>query len=138
MRTTRDVIHLLRSLDGPSREVDAEIYRLVSGFPEDSHRPGWLGPNPGDQHGTFEARARRYTESVDAALTLIPPGWTRCVDASAPEEGIDIDLYPPDQFSPGSSVRGMHHTHEAIATAIAALQARLAIERGDASAAEGG
>lgn len=135
MTTTRVLIYRLQNLVGPSRDADAEIYLLVSGFPEDSHRPGWLGPNPGDQHGTFEGRARRYTESVDAALTLIPPGWTRCVDASAPEEGIDIDLYPPDEFSPASSVRGAHAI-EAIATAIAALRARLAIERG--ADAEGG
>lgn len=32
-------------------------------------------------------------KSLDATLQILPPGWTRVVDASAPEYGIDVTLF---------------------------------------------
>lgn len=66
-----NLISRLRDATGPSRELDAEIAKLV-GAP---HGP-W-------EHVTVETRsisyvdeqAPAYTASLDAAMTLAEPGW---------------------------------------------------------------
>ena len=71
-----------------------------------------------------------FTSSIDAAITLIPKGWTRVIDASAPEHGIDVDLFPPDNLAKkirdvkGSSLR------EPLAICAAALRARSRVDVG--------
>jgi len=61
------------------------------------------------------------------------PGWTRVVDASAPELGVAVELLPPDDAPPAlqaAKIKGDHdletHAHlEAIfAATIAQLEAR--------------
>jgi hypothetical protein len=59
-----------------------------------------------------------WTRSIDCALVLVPEGWTRAVDATAPECGIDVDL-----FAKGEERVKACHDNEAIATCIAALKA---------------
>lgn len=55
------LIARLEALDGPDREVDAEI---------EARRLGKKKAYPAD----FE-HAPHYTASIDAALTLVPGGW---------------------------------------------------------------
>jgi hypothetical protein len=41
-----------------------------------------------------------YNGSLDAAHSLqqgLLPGWTRSVDATAPDLGIDVDMWPPSK-----------------------------------------
>jgi hypothetical protein len=59
----------LQSATEPSRELDDEIAMLVKAVPDGMERYGigwWHGPG-GQWH------TPRYTESTDAALTLVPP-----------------------------------------------------------------
>jgi hypothetical protein len=49
----------LEALDGPDRELDAEI----------------AGTDPTTVHWHDEDETPRYTASIDAAVTLIPEGW---------------------------------------------------------------
>lgn len=67
--------------------------------------------------------APRLTTSLDAALTLVPEGWTWDVDATAPECGVDWTLHPQglEEFA----VTGTAPT-PALALCIAALKARSA------------
>ena len=55
--------------------------------------------------------APMLTTSLDAIVSLIEmelPGWTRAVDATAPELGIDVDLFPPRE-SLCQRVQGTHN-----------------------------
>jgi len=74
----------LQSATGPSRELDAEI-ALANGWtftkmkPEngcggDKH-PYWRRPGETEWYMRTLAGPPRYTESIDAALTLVPEGW---------------------------------------------------------------
>src|SRR6266852_4226988 len=59
----------LRSATGPSRELDDEIATLFKVVPDGMEHcgPGWWGG------GGVQWDTPRYTESIDAALTLMPP-----------------------------------------------------------------
>lgn len=122
-----DLIERVGKAEGPDREIDADLVRTccpgsrVSQYLASDEEPSvfhahTIGLND-------RADVPRYTESLDAALSLVDrmlPGWTRSVDATLPEAGIAVDLYPPDQGSAG--VRGDHKI-EAIATCLALLRA---------------
>lgn len=95
-----DLIKRLREATEASRELDMEIAKLA-----------------GVPYGPY--KAPRYTASLDAAMTLIPKGWTRDVDATAPECGIDVTLH-----GKGSVLNRATHDSEPIATCIAALLSR--------------
>lgn len=46
-----------------------------------------------------------------ALMRTVLPGWTRVVDASAPELGIAVELMPPDDASPqlqAAKIKGDH------------------------------
>jgi hypothetical protein len=83
-------------------------------------------------HGFGREVAPDFVGSIDVALTLVPPGWVRSVDATYPAGGIDVDLFleSEDYASVSamkarieSEIRGTHQS-EAVATCIAALKAR--------------
>lgn len=134
--TKDELIAALEKATGPSRELDAEISaatRLLPGFPRHEYvAPATMEARedgtvdcyaaaPGRAPQRVErARAPQWTASIDAALALVPDGWTRAVDATAPELGVDVQLFPP---ADGSEVVGSHK-HEALALCIAALRAR--------------
>jgi len=69
-----DILFRLQSATGPNRELDAGI-ALANGWTErrreDLQGPytRWHGPK-----GQDYPNAPRYTESIDAALTLVPEG----------------------------------------------------------------
>jgi len=71
-----------------------------------------------------------FTSSLDAALALVEeklPGWTRLVDATAPELGICVELFPSDDIAERTeSARGDHNreTHATLLALLRALSAR--------------
>ncbi len=106
------IIERLEKATGPDRALDEAIFEAVHG--RKRHISTFEQVDPSET-------LPPYTSSVDAALTLVPEGWTRAVDATAPEMGIDVDLYPEPPGIVGT--RGAHNS-ESIATCIAALKAR--------------
>jgi hypothetical protein len=103
-----DLIARLEKATGPDRALEADIAAACAPT-DDPREAAFLN---GRDYPDL------YTSSIDAALTLVPEGWTRSVDATAPEMGIDVDLFPKTGYVRGS------HLIEAIATCIAALKAR--------------
>lgn len=60
----------VEALDGPSREVDREVFDAVTG--------GVFGPeNAKFWHSASwsERQANAFTASLDAAMSLVPEGW---------------------------------------------------------------
>lgn len=121
------LIERLEKATGPDRELDILIGKATS-------VEGWRVCDDGsvecyvpDGHEFGEGwiftgqELPAYTSSIDAAMTLVPEGWTRAVDATVPEAGIDVDLYPEDENA--LPVQGTHDS-EPIATCIAALRSR--------------
>ena len=87
--TLDELIVDLESAKGPSRDLDAEIYKICVGLrPDESieidgtdyHRRYWPG-GPEVSYSTL----RKYTEFMDAAALLLLPSWRiRTIDASIP------------------------------------------------------
>jgi len=61
----------LQAAAGPSRELDAEI-ALANGWKKSDPQGYWCAPD-----GDIWATPPRYTESIDAALTLLPEDFPR-------------------------------------------------------------
>lgn len=82
-------IDRLEAATEPSRELDAEIAPLVGW--EESYIPGagWVWRGPGDRNipGPFP----RFTSSIDAALTLVPEGFS-----------VELGIYTESQDTPRS------------------------------------
>lgn len=64
----------VEGLNGPSREVDAEIAKALD-LPH-GQKGGWYANDSGDHWVVMEC-AGRFTASLDAAMTLIPEGERR-------------------------------------------------------------
>ena len=58
---------------GPDRELDAAIANAVGA--EHGQKSGWSNGENGD-YFVIDECAPRYTASIDAALTLVPDGWS--------------------------------------------------------------
>lgn len=137
-----DLIEQLQQATAPSATLDASV-ALASGMYVfgSGRRSLWdTRENPWRLivfHSTKELSAKdaiglglpAFTSSLDAALSLVPEGWTRSVDATEPTMGIDVELYAPRPHR--HAVIGSH-SYEAIATCIAALRAQF----GDAATEE--
>lgn len=102
-----ELISRLEKASGPVRSIDYDIADILK-----------------LQFGTY-SNVPRFSESIDSALTLVPEEWTRSVDATVPDLGIDVDLYLKKSKA---KVTGTHE-HEAIATVIAALRARSQVKK---------
>ena len=63
---------------GPDRELD---FAIAAAF-------GWPDSPNLHQH------ARRYTESLDAALTLVPEGWLYELHSGNDEDWAEVTLFP--------------------------------------------
>lgn len=133
----------IRESSEPERELDAKIAAVFLGgeiewkqanYTMDLHpvrkyastmHVGGFGRDP----------VYRYTASLDACVALMAavlPGWTRHVDATAPEHGIEVQLYPPDDRAEAISrvvlkVRGDHNleTHAHLLAIFSAVIAEL-------------
>lgn len=129
--TKDELIRALEAATGPSRELDVEIERLLGGLPKvTGPKDPWGWHVERGQAGEFwrgegadgreikRFSVKRYTASIDAALTLVPEGceWSRHRGANG-RMTMQVD---------GLGVVGQHGqaATPAIALAIAALRAR--------------
>ena len=88
-----ELIAALEKADGPDRELDALIWLLVN-YPDWRKHKDWRKTNgwaeesrPSSMVSYYTAdglggsgSANHYTASIDAALTLVPEGWSWSVD----------------------------------------------------------
>lgn len=77
----KELIDLLERCAGPDRELDVEIQETVVGlemYESIAERGGGkcIRYYPGPPGPTYRALPR-YTSSIDAAMTLVPEGWSR-------------------------------------------------------------
>jgi hypothetical protein len=77
----------VEGLDGPDRELDFDICKAVRSYPSD-WRTRLRGASL-EYYLAWSDCALRYTASIDAALTLVPPGahWGMGHDANGPLAG---------------------------------------------------
>lgn len=70
---TTELIAALEAAEGPNRELDRKIAAVVG----HKHGPdsGWCNKENGD-YWTVEESASQYTASIDAAMMLVPEGWS--------------------------------------------------------------
>lgn len=76
--TMTDLLSRLQALTEPSREIDAEIFERFGKVNED-HCRSWCamdGRTNLKRKDFIRAWAPSYSESLHAALTLVPGGWT--------------------------------------------------------------
>ncbi len=77
------LIARIEAAEGPDRELDADIHLAL--HPEHLVAPWMRGTPAWQSHIFFHAtkqwtiEARRYTASLDAALSLVPEGWDYCL-----------------------------------------------------------
>lgn len=85
-----DLIEKLEGLEGPDREVDAEIFEM---------EPEWREAFSAECLDSLSDReicqkaarhAPRYTASIDAAMTLVPEGWRFGIEQGGQFDGEDI------------------------------------------------
>lgn len=119
---THPVISALERASEGSRELDGMIALAANVVPKGAFKP-CADPDPGTWGiGAYTFwRAPNFSTSLDAAVLLIPEGWTRSVDATLPEAGITVELYSP-VHDPPLGLEG-DHASEAVATCIVALKA---------------
>ena len=84
MSSLSELIELVEKAKGPSRELDTLIEIAIS--PDEARMPwsckgGHVSRLCGDQHWR-DGHARKFTASIDAALTLLPEGhdWSLFAD----------------------------------------------------------
>lgn len=122
-----ELISRLEAATEGNAELDCEIACLVK-FPHlRPARPDDFDGRYGDYAGYLKVEhgfllPDRYTRSLDAALTLVPAGWVRAVDATVPGGGIIVELVNDET----NRITSADHVSEPIATCIAALRARAA------------
>lgn len=125
MSTIPALIERLRAAEGPDRGLDARIHILLAGGSEADADYAATDPD-------LTCAPLRYTESVDAALTLVPEAhlWElrHGVEARAIVWNMETDYGEAGHDVP----KGYHATSPAIALCIAALEARhlIATKRG--------
>lgn len=125
---TPGLIERLTEAQGPDRELDAEIallvgYRRKGAKSTSGISDGYVWAEPGEQF-SYGTRPPRYTESIDAALTLLPDTAKEC--------GVDVRLRGicTGYVSRNGVTDGSHwlveaeHKVPAIALCLAALRAR--------------
>ena len=111
----------LEAATGPSRELDAEIATVIFGRPRASGNVGEPQVLHWWDRAVGFAVAPRYTESLDAARTLLPEGWFALIDTRG---RADVRYAPIDQSGYRREVADA--ATPALALCIAALRARLA------------
>jgi len=119
---TAELIERLEQAEGPSPELDEAIFQVV------------FGDQP------LASPGRRFTSSVDAALTLVPEGWDWAVSTSTTGPDVaacffasvretqpfdPVTLQWPDR--PDAEGFKHHKGGPALALCIASLKARLSV-----------
>lgn len=144
------LIERLEKATGPDRELDAEIFWLVSSTKSNTDAQAW---ETFRKHGAaaaydeaFGAQWRnreanppwRYTELLDRALMLVPEGWQWQVSNRAPAPKTGRAYIHTDELihigmggmTPNPKYRGAETTAAtpALALCITALKARAVVE----------
>lgn len=102
---TRDeLIAALEAATGPAWALDQAIWAIIA---------GWSYPLRGAGSYDFSENGANYTESIDAALTLVPEGCFWQLDATGEAAVYDMEHYAKEA----------RHKTPAIALCIAALKA---------------
>lgn len=114
-----DLIARLENATGPDRSIDDAIFELAHGRKR--------GRSTFEQYEPSE-RLPEYTGSIDAALTLVPEGYTWIAGDGGIMAGEPNDLrYGAIVFTePGPEQEAASGSNPAIALCIAALKARTA------------
>jgi hypothetical protein len=114
--TVEELIAQLEAANGADRKLDEAIW-LACGAPTK-----W-----------FESKVTYYTASIDAALTLVPEGYSAEIHTAAAGEPARAELHIPEKTQPNSMHRWRHLgtcTHlssPAIAICVVALKVRKAV-----------
>ena len=121
--TNPDLIARLSEAKEGSRELSDEVLVAL----------GWMEQNAvilqspdGTQSWFDEPDRPDPTRNLQDVVDLVPGGYSRAVDATMPELGIAVDVYPPDSLDAQGNVHNKFrgdHRDERIATAIAILKA---------------
>ncbi len=116
----------VKQLDGPCREVDAEI-AVAKGWVQ--FKPDWFHP-PASKVRHHVSELPRYTSDLNAAMSLVPEGWSVGIgDLPGADWVVRAHLrdHRPESLTPeGHShiwVEG-HNRSFALALCAAALRAR--------------
>jgi len=78
---TRDLIRRLESAKEGSRELDIEIWDNVEAWPVSPDNSEWRIIPSGNNTCLASTVAPPYTTSIDAALTLVPEGYSYSLGA---------------------------------------------------------
>jgi hypothetical protein len=128
----------IRQATGPDRELDGRIgFVFGLGYSKnyrececcESHVIGKDGSKLTYSSLAYWQTSPQWTGSLDACVALmmeVLPGWTRVVDASAPELGIDVSLSYPES-DVGYWIKEEHalETHATLLAIIAAYISEL-------------
>ena len=79
MTNLTELADRVEALEGPCRGVDAEIVAIV----KVGMRSPWFIAPPS------------FTGSLDAAMTLVPDGWGRCIEQERPSRDCEASLSHP-------------------------------------------
>jgi hypothetical protein len=139
------LIERVEKATGPDRELDVAIACALLDMRAHKVWGAWVGMRP--KHAPEPTKeefwrryARHYTASLDADLALLKetlPGWTRAVDATAPECGIDVELFAPDdEIEKPHRVKGTHdlETHATLLALLRALQSQSTVSNNNETA----
>ena len=129
---TSGLVERIEAATGLDRELDAAIAAALRiGTEHDWARnyPKWEGRSDGrvhlEKHGPSFA-APTYTASIDAAMTLVPEGWSVDLSLPGPFDGMPYAKLMSLERNPyglGESIKGKAPT-PALAICAAALRAR--------------
>jgi hypothetical protein len=125
----KELIERLENAEGPSRELDYEIFRATSGLTIDAD--DWIRGSDGKDRGHVRGRSERYTESIDSALTLLPDLTWLEIETGTQINGNHFNwpiIACGSQRTGNVFWKGQGATF-AIALCIAALRAREALQR---------
>lgn len=112
----QDLIERLENASGPDRDLDAAIAKAVGA----DHGPREFVHVESRSYSVHDEIAKRYTASLDAAMTLIPEGHYWSFDSRGC--GIVSGDEPPLETQTVGTCLG--HASPAIGFCIAALRAR--------------
>jgi hypothetical protein len=89
-----ELIERLEKLTGPDREIDADIAATVGAFKEKHGLPGGGWVSKGEHYAVVPAP--RYTESIDAAMTMLPEGFRWGLKTSRHRRGYFAETWTAD------------------------------------------
>jgi hypothetical protein len=115
------LVERIEGAGGPDRELDDEIAFAVSAMGEKVPCGHTLNRLTGHKSGIA---ARRYTASIDAAMTLVPEGWSFEVRSSGTGDPGQASVWNPMRAPGHEEYRVSNFATPALALCACALKAR--------------